>query len=108
MLIGFDLKQKIKELLRVKKKIPDYFDLGVAFWLLDPDGNQYVDKTKTIGELHGLAAAKLKENGLEKVFYEIEMPLLRVLAEMEMLGIQADPAVFHGVDKDLDKELVNS
>jgi DNA polymerase-1 len=33
---------------------------------------------------------ELKENGLEKLFYEIEMPLLKVLATMERTGVRID------------------
>lgn len=33
---------------------------------------------------------ELKERGLEKVFYELELPLVRVLAEMEREGIYLD------------------
>ena len=33
---------------------------------------------------------KLKELGLEKLFYDIEMPLIYVLAEMEMNGVRID------------------
>ena len=33
------------------------------------------------------------ERALEKVFYEIEMPLLPVLAEMEFRGITVDPDI---------------
>ena len=35
---------------------------------------------------------KLKEEGLEKLFYEIEMPLVKVLADMEAEGVKIDTA----------------
>ncbi len=35
---------------------------------------------------------KLRELGLEKLFYEIEMPLMPILAEMEMNGVRIDTA----------------
>jgi len=34
--------------------------------------------------------SEIKENGLEKLFYEIEMPLMEVLSEMELSGIKVD------------------
>jgi DNA polymerase-1 len=106
MLIGFDLKQKFKELIRAGKNLPrDYFDLGVAFWLLDPDGYQYIDKSKTEGELYALASEKLRENNLEKIFYEIEMPLLKILAGIEERGIGVDAGVLQKLEKELDGEL---
>lgn len=40
--------------------------------------------------LKELFEPKLKEEKLEKVFYDIEMPLVEVLAQMEMAGIKLD------------------
>ena len=38
----FDIKEKIKELKKSGKDVPkNYFDLGVAFWLLNPDEGDY-------------------------------------------------------------------
>lgn len=38
-------------------------------------------------------APQLKEKGLEKIFYEVEMPVLPILARMEIAGIAVDTAV---------------
>ena len=40
--------------------------------------------------LKNLFESKLKEEGLEKLFYEIEMPLVKVLAQMEAEGVKID------------------
>lgn len=40
--------------------------------------------------LYNVLLPKLKECGAEKLFYEIEMPLMPVLAEMELNGIRID------------------
>ena len=40
--------------------------------------------------LKNVLEPKLKEAGVEHLFYEIEMPLVRVLAEMEMNGVLID------------------
>ena len=40
--------------------------------------------------LKNVLEPKLKEAGVEHLFYEIEMPLVRVLAEMEMNGVLTD------------------
>ena len=40
--------------------------------------------------LKNLFEPKLKEEGLEKLFYEIEMPLVKVLAQMEAEGVKID------------------
>ena len=42
--------------------------------------------------LKNVLEPKLKEAGVDHLFYEIEMPLVRVLAEMEMNGVVIDTA----------------
>ncbi|NLI71140.1 MAG: DNA polymerase I [Bacteroidales bacterium] len=41
-------------------------------------------------QLKQILEKELQENGLEKLFYEMEMPLMKVLAEMEMNGVRID------------------
>jgi DNA polymerase-1 len=41
-------------------------------------------------QLKQILEKELKTNDLEKLFYEIEMPLMRVLATMEMTGVRID------------------
>mgnify|MGYP001589357214 CR=1 FL=1 len=119
MLIDFNLKEKIKGL---KKKgspslhsgQPQYFDIGVAFWLINPDEEEYTPEylsqkylykefggKKDLQLLCQIAEKKLKEYKLEKLFYEVEMPLLPVLAEMEKIGIKLDPKFLKSLDKKL-------
>src|SRR5271170_7572454 len=52
-------------------------------------------------QLHALLAPKLAESGQDRVFYEIESPLLPVLAAMENEGIRLDPAALDDVGKKL-------
>lgn len=42
--------------------------------------------------LYNVLLPKLKETGAEQLFYEIEMPLMPVLAEMELNGVRIDTA----------------
>ena len=49
--------------------------------------------------------AELKRDGLIKVFEEIEMPLIPVLAEMEMNGIQIDIEFFKKFSDELENKL---
>ena len=111
MLIDFNIGKKIKELKLVGKKLPaEYFDLGVAFWLLNPDepeysadylSKKYLHKDPSASsltgqagqankELYNYAAKKLKEYKLEKIFYDMEMPLVEILADMELAGIKVN------------------
>ena len=43
----------------------------------------------------------LKENGLEKLFIEIEMPLVKVLADMEEAGIEVDTKFLGEMSKEM-------
>jgi len=52
-------------------------------------------------QLHAILVPKLKESGQEKVFTEIESPLLPVLAAMENEGIRLDPVALEDVGKKL-------
>lgn len=46
----------------------------------------------------------LKQKEVEKVFYEVENPLVKVLAAMEFEGIRVDEGFLNDYSKDLDKE----
>ncbi len=48
---------------------------------------------------------RLQEEDLENIFYEIEMPLLNILAKMEMNGISLDSKELEIYSKELEKSL---
>lgn len=50
-------------------------------------------------------AEKLKENGQENLFYEIEMPLISVLADMEKYGIKVDKEALLAYQKRLEESM---
>ncbi len=50
-------------------------------------------------------AEQLPEYKLERLFREVEMPLIPVLADMEEAGIRIDTPFFHEVSEKLEKEL---
>jgi DNA polymerase-1 len=56
-------------------------------------------------QLHAILEPKLAESGQEKIFREIESPLLPVLAAMENEGIRLDPVALGEVGKKLRTEL---
>jgi len=57
-------------------------------------------------QLHAVLVPKLAEAGQEKIFTEIESPLLPVLAAMENEGIRLDPAALEEVGKKVRADLV--
>jgi DNA polymerase I len=99
----FDLKNIFKEILKedfyFDKKIAleRIYDLKLIFWLLNPDkGNYSLEKiTSFYSETNPLKITqdlilKMKELDLEKVYFELELPLTAVLARMELRGIKID------------------
>lgn len=57
-------------------------------------------------QLHELLKPLLKERGQEKVFYEIESPLLPVLVDMECEGIRIDSGALAEFSQQLEKQMV--
>ncbi len=48
---------------------------------------------------------EIKRQGLERVFYEVEMPLISVLSEIEAGGIKIDVPLMEAFSKELEREL---
>jgi len=55
--------------------------------------------------LEALFAEELRRQELDALFYRIEMPLVRVLADMEWAGIRIDPVFFARLSEKLAREL---
>ena len=47
-------------------------------------------EASAVAALYKALPEKLAQNGMEKLYYEIELPLCRVLGEMEYAGVKAD------------------
>jgi DNA polymerase-1 len=82
--LGYQM-QPIKDLIGKGKSqtTMDKVEPGKVSWYCCED----VDMTLRLKELF---EPQLKEEGLEKVFYDIEMPLVEVLSLMELNGIKLD------------------
>jgi len=85
------------------------FDVALAAYVLDPSQSDYslgklaaiyLDQTLPVGDLGAEAVAiwqlkpvlraKLKEQGMDKLYTEIEFPLCTVLSDMERVGVTVD------------------
>ncbi|MDT3692963.1 MAG: DNA polymerase [Mucispirillum sp.] len=88
----YDIKSLIKKGINIPEKA---FDILLADYLLDPDaGGIRQLKDESDGEFFGKLYKKskdlfdkLKENSLDKLYYEMEEPVARIIAEMEQTGI---------------------
>ena len=56
-------------------------------------------------ELGRLLWDKVRERKLDRLYEEIERPLVGLLARMEVLGVRVDPAVLKAMSKELEGEL---
>ncbi len=118
-LVGFNLKNFLKSQPFEQFKDQKIFDLGIAFWLLDPDLKDYSPEAITkkflkrpfsnfdslAPQLFHFAKNKLQEYGLKKIFYEIEMPILKILAQMENWGVKINVNIIDSLSKKLTKNL---
>ena len=98
----------IKNLIKIIKKVPkDFFDVTIAHWVCEStkkDLHLPEDSHEALGLLPSLyqeALSLLKEKNVEKVLYEIEFPLIPILAEMERMGIALDKKFLLNFKKDL-------
>jgi len=104
-----------------------YFDTMIAGYLLNPSLVQYnitdlaweylgeipslesIDNetaVELIYQLKPILEKGLKAKKLLSLFTDIEMPLVEVLAEMELAGIKLDLGVLKGLSKDIEKRLI--
>ncbi|MDP3792247.1 MAG: DNA polymerase I [bacterium] len=121
---GHDLKPSVKKLIKKGIHIAGLgFDTKLAAYLIRADRKDYdlpmlyqdeLNLELPEGDEHRLAAIsklkdlfwdKLKSDGLLKIFEEIEMPLIPVLAEMELLGIKIDINSLKKLGLSVSKEL---
>src|SRR5690606_17922033 len=57
-------------------------------------------------QLYELFAPQLKKEDLEDLFYKVEMPLMEVLAKMELEGVSLDKAWLEQESRDLENDLL--
>jgi DNA polymerase-1 len=64
-------------------------------------------EARAIDELRPLLQGDLEQQGLMKLFTEVEMPLVTVLARMERNGVMLDTNLFREMSKSLGRQLVS-
>ncbi len=86
---GFNLKEKLHQLRKVlrpqKVDIGPLFDFAVAAALCEKQPLQSDHEA-----IYHFFSRELKALGLEHLFYQVEMPLLPILADMEETGVFID------------------
>ncbi|MFA5116228.1 MAG: DNA polymerase I [Candidatus Omnitrophota bacterium] len=103
------------------------FDTMIAAYLLNPSKPDYglcevawdylgcaIDSRRLTPEaacdlifrLRPVLEARLKETNLAKLFTDIEMPLVEVLADMELAGVKIDLGLLKQLSVDIEKQLI--
>lgn len=99
--IGIKIKDKIKNLAGKKVIFSQpYFDLEIASFLLG--------RTIQSGEISTLRKDYqqiLESEGMDFLFHSIEMPLIEVLADMEMRGILVDKVFLETLKNEYENEM---
>jgi DNA polymerase-1 len=72
---------------------------------VDKVGEYACEDADVTWRLKSVLAAELKETATEKLFRELEMPLVPVLAAMEERGIRVDTSVLSEIAKELEREI---
>ncbi len=96
------------------------FDIFIAAYLLDPTRDKY-ELSQLIyeyleAEVSSIDAAdlllladamkkELEEHGMDKLYYEVEHPLIYVLEDMERTGFKVDKRILQELDVEFSKEL---
>ncbi len=118
-LIGYDVKSVYKAFaIQGLACAPIYHDIMLGGYVLDPSESSFEFSRlcyKYLGTSEGIpddvlvyrvfeaVTEKIAENGQEELLYNIEMPLARVLADMELHGFKVDTEGLHNYSKQLEE-----
>lgn len=124
IIIGHDIKSSLKPLVSTGKEIKaKIFDTKIAAYLLSPEQRSYsyeeiyysefrktpsIMAEKKIAELHRLKTRlwqKMSQDRTAEIFEKIEMPLVKILAEMESNGIKVNKKAISTLEKSVAAEL---
>lgn len=90
------LSKKKKSFMELLKKRPSFADVPI-----DEAAPYAAEDAALAFELKDQLFERLKESGLESVYFKIEMPLIRVLAEMETAGIKIQEGLLEEMSEEL-------
>lgn len=89
--IGQNLKYDMEMLMNYGVRLAaPMFDTMLAHYVLQPEQKHNAETIAETLHQYNVLKPRLKETGVEDLFYNIEMPLVPVLAEMEMTGVRLD------------------
>lgn len=100
-LVGYDMKPLFRVLKRQGVELKcRLWDTQLAYYVIDPEMKYALrEQAKSLDAGQVAAAAlslrhdlevRMEETGVRSIFYDIEMPLMPVLAQMEAYGVRID------------------
>ena len=94
------LSKKKKSFMEVVKKKTSFAEVPIE------EATAYAAEDAALAyELKDLLFKKLAEKGLSNVYFDIEMPLIRVLIDMEQAGIKIDPRLLTNFSREMSIEI---
>lgn len=89
--VGQNIKYDMEVLMNYGVRLAaPMFDTMLAHYVLQPEQKHNTESIAETLHQYNMLKPRLKETGVEDLFYNIEMPLVPVLAEMEMTGVRLD------------------
>ncbi len=123
--ISYGFKNQLTNLEGIEAK-GLFFDVKIATYLLESALPDYALSTLVshyLGEhfpeipaeptpyfayqLYRLLSVKLKEEGLDRLFYEVEMPLIPILSKMQKHGVKIQTETLKNLQREVDKKCDN-
>lgn len=83
-------------------------DLALQYLqLVLPTGGEAATAARvdTLWQLKQLLQQKLVETGMDRLYYEVELPLVTVLADMEMEGVAVDPQILCNMAEETGRQI---
>lgn len=107
-----DPREQKKESISASIDSTKLQEASIALWLVNSDiSNPQLDdillfgKSESFEKAYKYIFAELKKNNLEKVYEEIERPIIPMVKEMEEYGIMLDKKYFRSLGAEYHKEL---
>lgn len=114
-IIGHNIKSEIAFLERYDIKLNNnLWDCMIAHYLIEPELNHSIDYLSDIyatdvtdirWQLYEKFNTSLTDNNLNRLFYDIEMPLVKVLSRMESNGVRIDIEGLRHISEEQAKEI---
>src|SRR3989338_7060234 len=103
--VGCDLKKTHKNLPNKNINLKGiYFDLKIAGHLISQDEDYENMPVARFLAVYQKLEQEIKKEGMEKLFFDIEMPLVPILARMELWGVKVDTKKLSDLSSLLEKE----